>query len=149
MAEEVSIESRCRAEVTELHRFFQDWFNGVVPDDDTTFDRFAGVMGEGFVIVTPEGRAVERAALVEGLRGSHSRWRQEGNDAGRIWIENVDVRHEKDGLTAVTYEEWQECDGRVRGRISTALFRANNGTPNGIEWLHVHETWLPVARGEE
>jgi hypothetical protein len=142
-AEEVSMESRCQAEVTELHRFFQDWFNGAIPDDDETFARFAGVMDAGFVIVTPEGRTVERAALVEGLRGAHGRWRQEGKDPGRIWIDKVDVRHEGDGLTAVTYEEWQKFDGRVRGRISTALLRANSGTPNGIEWLHVHETWLP------
>jgi hypothetical protein len=148
-AEEVSMESRCQAEVSELHRFFEDWFNGAVPADDETFARFAGVMGEGFVIVTPEGRAVERDTLIEGLRGSHGRWRLEGKGGGRIWIENVDVRHAGDGMTAVTYEEWQEVDGRVRGRISTALFRAKKGAPNGIEWLHVHETWLPEARNGE
>jgi len=148
LAEEVSIESRCRAEITELHRFFQDWFNGAIPDDDETFDRFAGVMGKGFVIVTPEGRTVERAALVEGLRASHGRWRQSETGGGRIWIENVDVRHEGDGLTAVTYEEWQEVDGRVRGRLSTALFRPKTDAPNGIEWLHAHETWLPDAKGK-
>ena len=140
------MDSRCRAEITELHQFFQDWFNGAVPDDHRTFARFAGVMGEGFVIVTPEGRAVERAALVDGLRGAHGRWRPEGKSGGRIWIENVDVRHASDGMTAVTYEEWQEVDGRVRGRLSTALFGAKPGAPNGLEWLHVHETWLPDGR---
>ncbi|MFX0092506.1 MAG: hypothetical protein ACFFBD_12150 [Candidatus Hodarchaeota archaeon] len=41
-----------------------------------------------------------------------------------------------------TYEEWQEIDGQTIARLSTALFRKCFDAPNGVEWLHAHETWL-------
>jgi hypothetical protein len=46
-------------------------------------------------------------------------------------------------LCLVTYEEWQHLSGTASGRISSAWFRARSDTPHGVEWLHVHETWLP------
>jgi hypothetical protein len=33
-------------------------------------------------------------------------------------------------------------EGESRGRLSTALFRERDDTPNGVEWLHVHEVWI-------
>lgn len=45
-------------------------------------------------------------------------------------------------IALVTYEESQSRDGDKRVLFSSALFRDKEGTPNGLEWLHVHETWL-------
>jgi len=142
---EDSMEARCHREVIELHKFFEGWFNG---DADTSgdFDRFEDVMAEGFVIVTPEGRAIERQDLVDGLRRARRSWRQDGAEGGRIWIESLRLHHAEGDLALVTYQEWQEVQGVVKGRLSTALFRTRDDTPNGVEWLHVHETWL--AGGE-
>lgn len=41
-----------------------------------------------------------------------------------------------------TYEEWQDTGQGERGRISSVLFRRRERAPNGVEWLHVHETWI-------
>ena len=46
-----------------------------------------------------------------------------------------------DELALATYEEWQEIDGKINARLSTVLLRAKADAPNGVEWLHVHETW--------
>lgn len=141
-AEDGSMESRCRLEVEELHQFFQDWFNAASSNEDAVFERFSDVLGERFAIITPDGRKVERGPLLDGLRGAYGRWRSiEGG--GRIWIENFDLRHVEAETALATYEEWQQEGDGKRGRLSTVLFRRKNGTPNGVEWLHVHEVWLP------
>jgi hypothetical protein len=79
--------------------------------------------------------------LLAQLRAAH------GSRPGwRIWIERPALRFREAGLAAATYEEWQRsADGAVTGRLSTVVFRALPGTPNGLAWLHVHETWLPEA----
>jgi hypothetical protein len=46
-------------------------------------------------------------------------------------------------ILLVTYEEWQQSGDQTTARLSTALFRDKPDAPNGLEWLHVHETWLP------
>ena len=53
------------------------------------------------------------------------------------------VHPAEDGTFVAAYEEWQTKDGPPKGRSSTAVMRPRAGTPNGLEWLHVEETWLP------
>ena len=126
-------------EVVELHQFFQDWFNGVIPNGDEQFDRFADVMADSFGMVPPNGRFVSRAPLLEGLRGSYGRSQQ---SPGRIWIENFVTRQTEHGWLLATYEEWQSFDDKTTSRLSTVLLQENESAPNGFIWLHVHETWL-------
>lgn len=136
------METRCVAEVHELHQFFEDWFNASLPPTDAAFARFEAVMADRFMIISPNGVRTERSELVERLRAAHGIWRQ-NSQPGRIWIENLQVRHTVGSQAMVVYEEWQEIDGQARGRLSTAIFERREGTPNGVEWLHVHEVWMP------
>jgi hypothetical protein len=136
------MESRCEQEVRELHQFFEDWFNGRLPPTDEAFRRFESVMAEGFLIISPDGVLSERAELVHRLRQAHGIWR-ENSRPGRIWIENLRVRHTVGPQAMVLYEEWQEIEGEARGRLSTAILQQRVATPNELEWLHVHEVWLP------
>ncbi|MCG8456718.1 MAG: DUF4440 domain-containing protein [Holophagales bacterium] len=144
-------EARVVKEIEELHRFFEGWFLGILPDTDEAFARFADALDGDFMIVSPSGRATERAALLEALRGAHGAWgsgdgaSEAGAGGGRIWIENVRIRHLAGDLVVATYEEWQQKGGeaRARGRLSTVVFRREGNAPGGLAWLHVHETWLP------
>ncbi len=135
------MESRCRREAIELHRFFQAWMRGDLESTAESFARFDSVCAEDFVFITPGGQLLDRAAIVGGVRDSHGSWRDD--ERARIWIENVRLHRTEGELALATYEEWQEVRGEVRGRLSSVLFRAREGTPNNLEWLHVHETWLP------
>ncbi len=139
------MEDRCRLEVVELHRFFQDWFNAELPDDDASFDRFDGVLAEDFEIIGPNGSRTERAALIPALRSGHGR---SAGEPFTIEVRGVRSRTVGDGLVLVTYEEHQRTGEEYRGWQSSALFRAREGLPNGVEWLHVHETYLPGLGGE-
>ena len=46
-------------------------------------------------------------------------------------------------LSVLSYQEWQELPDRTVVRISTVLFRESESAPGGVEWVHLHEGWLP------
>jgi len=121
------------SEVVELHAFFQAWFRGELAADDAAFAPLAQALGPGFVIISPSGTAMSRAAVLDGVRGAHGSW---GPD-DRIWIDAVTIRHRDAETVVATYEEWQRRGGDERGRVSTVVFSAD-----GV-WLHLQETWLP------
>lgn len=127
-----------QAEIVDLHAFFEQWLGGALPATDAAYARLTDTMDPAFAIVTPAGALVERAVLVPQLRAAH------GSRPGwRIWIERPALRFQRGELTGATYEEWQHrADGVVTARLSTVVLRAQAGTPNGLAWLHVHETWL-------
>jgi hypothetical protein len=129
------------AEIVELHDFFQEWLGGALPATDAAYARLVDTQAPEFMIVTPGGERILREPLLAQLRAAH------GSRPGwRMWIENAELRCAQGGLTVATYEEWQRhADGTVTARLSTVVFRERPGTPNGLAWLHVHETWLPEA----
>ncbi len=134
-----TMDDNCKKEVFELHQFFQDWFSAKLPNSSESFARFDRVIGKDFELVSPEGVLSDRIAIVARLTAGH------GSDPeAKIWIEDFQARYVGEGLMQVTYEEWQGQGDAVRGRLSSALFRHRAGLPNQVEWLHVHEGWLPA-----
>lgn len=128
----------CRREVHELHAFFQGWFTGELPDTDAAFARLASVIAPEFQIVSPSGRGMHRAELLESLRATH------GADPGaRIRVADFRGREVGEDLFLATYEEWQARPTGEKGRLSSVLFGREQGAPNGVAWLHLHECWLP------
>lgn len=128
----------CRTEIVRLHEFFEAWFNGTIADSDESYESFEGALDEGFQIVSTSGTVTGRADLLAALRPLHGR---DHSSPMKIWIENVAARSTGERQVLVTYEEWQTRGSETRGRISTALLRHTEGSP--LQWLHVHETWLP------
>lgn len=128
----LTMQDRCKQEIVELHAFFQNWFRG----GEVEFSRFESVLAPGFEIIPPSGARLDRAAILTGVKSGRGR-----DPKSKIRIENVAVRPIGDGMAVATYEEWVEKDGEERGRLSSAVFRANHETPNGVEWVHVQETW--------
>ncbi len=130
---------RCRNEVEQLHMFFQDWFTGAVEDEDDNFARVSAVLADDFFLVSPRGQTHRKAdilALIRALRA--------GRDPGfRIWVEDFELRQQAGDLAVATYRELQEIDGSTTDRLSTVVFRRAPATPNQVEWVHLHETWLP------
>ena len=135
----MEMKEQCRREVVELHAFFEAWYRGALPETDEAFDRFASVLAPGFHIVSPDGRVHDREMALAGVRGGY------GKRGIRIRIEGCVHRVSEGETILATYEEWQEEGEAMRGWVSSVLFRVNGGAPNGIEWLHVHETYLPVG----
>lgn len=128
-------------EITQLHVFFVQWFDAHLPQTETAFRRFADVTAPSFTLISPQGHLTRRDDLVKGLYQAHGQ-----RPGWRIWIENAVLRQADAPLALLTYEEWQAHEGITTARLSTVLFQqvpASDATPNGLLWLHVHETWLP------
>ena len=125
-------------EIIELHEFFEAWLGGKLEDTDANFQRFVSVTGAGFHIIAPDGSRMERDELRRQIRAAHG-----SRLTWRMWIENIRLHHQQGDLLLVTYEEWQQRDDAApTARVTTALFRENAACPQGVEWLHVHETWI-------
>jgi hypothetical protein len=129
------------AEIVELHEFFQGWLGGTLPATDAAFARLTDTIDPAMILITPAGEVITRDVLLAQLRAAH------GSRPGwRMWIERAQLRCRSGDLTVAAYEEWQQAGDTTTTRISTAVFRNHPGTPNGLVWLHVHETWLPSAQ---
>ncbi len=135
---EDSMQEQIAQEVTELHQFFQDWFNDELAENDTAFSRFAQVMAPQFEIVGPDGNTTAREKLLPLLRGLHA---SRVEQSFRIEVKNIRSRSLGSGLYLVSYEEWQYTGDKTRNWQSSVIMRSSEGKPNGLVWEHVHETY--------
>ena len=103
-------------------------------------------MGEGFRIVTPDdGRIIDRDSIISYVRTNRSSFH------GDFTIEIEDVRPgwEAAGIIVVTYIEAQCRAGVWTRRRASALFTESSSMPNGVEWRHLHETWLQAPEAKQ
>ncbi len=134
---------RVRSEIERLHAFFTDWLSGGMPKDEALYqDRLVRHLDPGFTYIMPGAAFLTGEDLIRQIRDAHG-----GSPDFRIQVRNIRLLDQAatPGLIAAVYEEYQR--GAVHSapqnaRLSTALFRDG---PDGLVWLHVHETWLPEA----
>ncbi len=130
------LHERGEREIVQLHQFFEDWYRG---HETADFDRFDQALSDGFMIIMPDGRVLDRDVIVEAVRGQH-----DSDSQAELEIRNVQLHEVHEATAIFTYEEWQGRDGEtMRGRLSSVVFALDDQAPNGLTWLHVHETWLP------
>jgi hypothetical protein len=132
-------EDSVRAEIEALHAFFVGWFSGALPR--SSFEAgFLSRFASDFLLVPPAGTLLSLDELTDSVRSAYGT-----NREFRIAIRNVTFRRELEGHVLATYEEWQRnalaSSPSDNARLATVLFR--EGRP--LQWLHVHETWLPEA----
>ena len=139
----MDLSKACEQEILGLHRFFEAWFNAGFADEDRGFRRFTDVMAPGFVIVSPRGVATALSELGRELRQAYGAWKHDGDDPWTIQVEDVKLRHQHGDVALLTYVEKQHARGHDTARLSTVLMERHDPTPNGVRWLHVHETWTP------
>ena len=130
---------RFEAEIREFHDDLADWFTGKSPKTDAGYAGLAGVIADDFMLISPSGMVAEASPLMARIEGAH------GVHSGvqfALRIENCRLRVASAPYCLGTYEEWHERDGATTARLSTVLFRANPDLRHGLEWFHLHETWL-------
>lgn len=130
-------QEQCRREIEALHAFFVDWYAGTIARD--AFDRMERVIAPGFEMVTPDGRRLDRAAILERVQDSYGR-----DEPGEFDIEirNVALVTACGDRALVRYEEWQRQPDGENGRISTVLFGQESDAPEGVRWLDIQETHI-------
>jgi hypothetical protein len=130
------MESRCRDEIIQLHEFFEKWYLGELDDTDTVFERCSRALAPDFLWISPDGEILEGGGVLPTIRDAHG-----SRMSFRLWVESPVCRMIQGDLYLFTYEEWQQADGDTTRRISSALLKSEPSAPNGVVWLHVHETW--------
>lgn len=138
----MTLEALCEAEAARLHVFLEDWLVAALPRTAEAFGAFADAIAEPFVVIGPSGGVTARAALLTEFEAIHGAVAAD-RGAFRIWIERYETRRVEGGLLLATYEEWHRRRDETSARLATVLYRARPEAPGGVEWLHVHETWLP------
>lgn len=133
------MKDQCISEIKELHQFFEDWFAGKLEQTEDVFSRFSQVLNDEFTIISPDGSQTGKKRLVQEFKNGYGKY--QGSEM-EIWVESPNVRHQSDDFCLMNYEEWQKLGGEMNTRLSTALFKKNDDLPNGVEWIHVHETGI-------
>ncbi len=137
------MEKQCEKEVIGLHKFFEQWFKSEIENDDETYARFENVMNEKFMLIMPTGKVTTREDLLVQIRDGYG-FRKDDAIPYRLWVKNIQCCLIEPNLCLVTYEEWGEVLGKTNARLSSALFRKKEDTMNGVEWVHVHEVYIPI-----
>jgi hypothetical protein len=127
----MTVETSAPAEVVRLHRFFDDWYNGL---PGLTIAQFEDAMDRRFTIVTPDGDILKQPSIVAAVENGF------GKGGITIGIENF---HVEDLGTAFVcrYDEIHKTPQEETRRISTAVLVIDQDTPGGYRWMSVHETW--------
>ncbi|NQW12500.1 MAG: hypothetical protein HQ481_21760 [Alphaproteobacteria bacterium] len=130
-------------EIAELHVFFVDWFTGACADDDAIFDaRFTSRFDANALYVMPGGDVHAFASFAAKFQAAHG-----SNPNFGIHIRSVRSRALGEEQVLALYEELQRgakaSEHAENARLTTAVFRQDATMPNGLKWLHLHETWLP------
>ena len=118
-------------EVEQLHATFVELFTGRAQD----FNRCAAAFAADFTMVTPDGRSLDRDAILIGLKATRA-----ASDF-RIAIQNLRVLRDDGDSALLQYVEQQYRDGRTTRRLSAALFTAETKAPCGVVWRYLQETW--------
>ncbi|HEY7687849.1 MAG TPA: DUF4440 domain-containing protein [Dongiaceae bacterium] len=121
-------------EVVALHEFFVAWFRpGPAPD----FRLCEGAFHPDFRMVTPDGRLLAKAEIIQGIQALRGRL------AASLTIDVLDIRTvwQEADAALLTYIEQQYRDGRTTRRLSSALLLREASAPRGILWRHLQETW--------
>lgn len=128
---------RASAEIVSLHRFFVEWYDKATAAD-ADFNLFERAMGADMQMIPPSGVVLDRQAVVGYVRSNRGAF--DGDFA--IGIADIRPAWEAGGAILVTYIERQERAGVKTARRATALFTESSSAPNGVEWRHLHETWM-------
>lgn len=132
----------CAHEIVSLHGFFEHWFQGAFAAREAALKRFSDVLAPGFVIISPRGVATDREPLIAELSAAYGAWASD-DPKGMIEVESITPRHVHGDVGLLTYVERQTRPTGTTARLSTVLMARHPPAPNGVCWLHVHETWMP------
>ena len=119
-------------EVVELHALIVELFTGRSRD----FSRCDTVFSADLEMVTPEGRRITRAQIMDNFRKARAR------GDFRIAIHDIEPIREENGCVLLHYIEEQYRDGETTRRRSVALFEAASLAPCGVAWRFLQETWI-------
>jgi putative acetyltransferase len=126
---------RFATEVIDLHRFFQDWFNGTIPKNEQVFQRVAAVWPESFVLVDKRNGLHDAASILQDTYDFHGAFPKL-----KIHIRGLVVTEIPGTSVAVArYEEWHVDENETEARLCSATLVCSPES-GSVRWVHIHES---------
>lgn len=132
------MEDACRLEIVRTHCFIEHWFSGQIEQTERSFTQFSAALAARFTIISPPGTMLTKDALTAQI------WQAHGTvpKPFSIEIRELNCRFVIESLCLMTY---QQHGLETTARLSSALFRKPIDPDSKPQWLHLHETWLPIG----
>jgi hypothetical protein len=127
-------------EIGRLIYHIEAWVTASIPETEENIALVLDVLGEVFKIIRPNAYIITGEAM--------AKWFPQARDSEpdvKVTIKNIQLQHRLGDILLATYEEWKQIgDEAPSGVLSSVLLREKIGTPNNLEWLHIHEAQLPA-----
>jgi len=133
------MQANVEREIHELHAFFTAWYRGTIADPDSAFSRVENVLAPEFTLITSDGYTMPREQLLSLLRGEHAK-----RPEIEMRVDQIQLRLVSGEIVLITYQEHGVTANGARSKLISALLRRKPNTPNGLEWVHIHEVGLPT-----
>eukprot|EP00898_Chlorokybus_atmophyticus_P003795 jgi/Chlat1/4416/Chrsp29S04544 len=129
--------------LVDTFRWLTQWYRGESENTDDEWQRLAKIFAAEFSIVVPSGQVLSREQMLRQLRGQHGRESSHGNHF-YAWVDRVHPVVSGANLRVATFTELHEAHGSGKrvAKQNTLVFREKEGSPHGLEWVHLHETRL-------
>ncbi|WP_028927420.1 nuclear transport factor 2 family protein [Pseudonocardia acaciae] len=124
------------AEVVEQHRLLAAWLGSAAGPE--VLDELRDAHTDDFSMVTTDGQALSRAALLDGLAGARN-----ATPGLHILISEVTVVAELGDAVLARFLETHVAHGHTSSRRVTVLLQLDEKARNGLRWRYLHET--PIA----
>jgi len=133
-------------EVRATHGVLADWLRNSGDKEVEGVKRYKAAFADDFIIVAPDGRAVDRTALLSNFEAAKGCFAHV-TPSLEMRVENARARSIGNQLYVVTYELWRELKGKRDCRMMSVILRRSPEKPDGFVWLHAHETWRAGHEG--
>ncbi|BBN20033.1 sucrose-6-phosphatase [Marchantia polymorpha subsp. ruderalis] len=126
-------------EIVDVNTALVMWVNGDIPNTDAAHNRILGVMAEDGTMVYPWG---EERLLRKSVVSYKSKHGLKKDSKVQVWMDCIKEQKLADNIILVSWQSWQQSTSgeNRKGNFATAILRTKMGTPNGLEWVRVHET---------
>ena len=124
-------------EVERMHVFIEDWIGGLRQN----MSPFTEALAEEFTFVPPSGSVLGREEAITAMEAADNA-HADSRPSFRIDVQDAEVQLSVYGMHLVTYREHQRIEGEWHSRTSSVWLRETTRTATGLEWVHLHETWL-------
>ena len=141
----MDMQAHVEREIRKLHAFFEAWYRGTIEDTDSAYSRLENVLAPEFILITSDGYTMPREQLLPLLRAEHARRPEIEMQVDQIQVRLVSGEIADGGIAVITYQEHGTTANGIKSTLITAVLRANAQTPNGLEWVHIHEVLLPES----
>jgi len=132
----MAITERIANEVTELHQFFERWFNGTIPKTTTSFARVTAVWPGNFSLINPDNSETHAESVMAETFDQH------GSFPG-LTIQITDLRviaAPSGSIGVAVYTETHLDGGETDTRLCSATLFDDPSAPHQLQWLHIHES---------